>query len=223
VDLVASLPGDIRAWIITSGQGMDDTLASDLAEAGLQGVVLSLDHWDPDLHDAFRGRPGTFRGALAAAGMARAAGLDLALSLCPTRAFMAREENLWRYAALARDLGAGQILVVEPKAAGHFTGESVELDEAALARFERFYQEVEFGPRHRDLPVFTAPGLVGRRSQCLGNGDRFLYLDPAGEVHPCQFCRGSVGNACTEDLGVLATRLRSTGCPHESCEVRTEI
>lgn len=222
VRLVASAPADLECWVITAGQGLRPTLARELHIAGLRGLVISFDHWDPERHDAFRGRTGTFRRAVEAAGIARDSGLELALSLCPTRAFLSREENLWRYAELARDLGAGFVQVVEPKAAGHFEGQQVELDTPALARLETFYQASQFDPRYRDLPVFSMPRLMSRRFGCPGGGQRFLYMDTDGGIHACPFCKGDAGSILSEDLGVLMDRLRLGGCPAESCAAQAQ-
>ncbi len=222
VQLVASAPADLESWVITAGQGLHRALAKELKNAGLRGLVISLDHWDPERHDAFRGRIGTFGRAVDAAHIARESGLEIALSLCPTRVFLSREENLWRYAELALDLGAGFVQVVEPKAAGHFKNQDVELDEPALARLEVFYQASQFDPRSRDLPVFSMPDLMSRRLGCLGRGQRYLYMDTDGSIHACPFCRGDAGSILTEDLGVLVERLRFSACPAETCSLRAQ-
>jgi len=222
VQLLASAPADLESWVITAGQGLHPALARELRNAGLRGLVISLDHWDPGQHDAFRGRIGTFSRAVDAARIARESGLEIALSLCPTRVFLSREENLWRYAELARDLGAGFVQVMEPKAAGNFKDQEVELDAPALARLEAFYQASQFDSRFKDLPVFSMPGLMSRRIGCLGKGQRYLYMDTDGGIHACPFCIGDAGNILSEDLGVLVDRLRLAGCPPEACALHVQ-
>ncbi|PYQ19180.1 MAG: hypothetical protein DMF79_13210 [Acidobacteria bacterium] len=61
LDVVAAAGGKSDFWILSSGRGLSAERAFRLGDAGLTGVVLSLDHWDPGEHDRFRGSapPGT--------------------------------------------------------------------------------------------------------------------------------------------------------------------
>ena len=118
--LVARFSGETDIWVLTAGGPLTVARARGLRDAGLTGISLSLDHWNPEAHDAFRGKAGAFESARTAAIAAREAGLVLALSLCPTRGFVT-EENLRTYRDLAREWGAAFIQVLEPRSAapGH--------------------------------------------------------------------------------------------------------
>lgn len=200
-------------WIITSGWGLDSGKASALRAAGLTGVLLSLDDWDPARHDRFRGRPGAFAAAGTAARAARAEGLLLGLSLCATRAF-ATPENLRAYAELARDWGAGFIQIVEPKAVGAYAGREVELGPEQIALLERFYLDLAYDPAYRNYPSAAYQGYAQRREGCGGAGRRYLYVDTDGMARACPFCREGEGSDCRSQgpAAVRAERL-SHGCP----------
>jgi MoaA/NifB/PqqE/SkfB family radical SAM enzyme len=200
-------------WIITSGWGLDAGKAAELRAAGLAGVLLSLDHWDPARHDRFRGRPGAFAAARAAARAVRAEGLLLGLSLCPTRAFATRD-NLDAYADLALSWGAGFIQITEPKAVGGYSGRDVELGPGEIARLEDFYLRLSFDPAYRKFPAVAYQGYAQRREGCGGAARRYLYVDTDGIARACPFCREGKGMDCRSATPAgLQKELRSAGCP----------
>ena len=166
-------------WIATSGHRLDAEAARRLAEAGLTGVYISMDHFEPDRHDAFRGRPGSFRQAWQAARSVREADLVLCLSLCPTREFVSRQ-NLERYAGLATELGAGFIQILDPRAAGRWEGEDVALSPKQNALLDDFYLTLNRDPASSQLPAVIYHGYYQRRQSCLGAGKRFLFREQRG-------------------------------------------
>lgn len=198
-------------WILTSGYGLTPETAHKLKNAGLTGVCLSCDHWDPQKHSEFRGYADAFTLVLSAASAACKAGLMLCLSLCATRSFVS-EPDLERYAELARSLGAGFIQVLEPRAVGGFAQADIALSGEQIGLLERFYERMNFDPRYAHFPAVCYHGYNQRRVGCFGAGERYLYIDPSGEVHACPFCQGSAGNCLREPLGVLIGRLRARKC-----------
>ncbi len=122
-----------QCWVVTAGPGLSRDTAWRLREAGLAGVILSLDHWEAGAHDAFRGRVGTFEGVVQGVRHARQAGLAVALGLCPTREFTTAE-NLEAYRRIAVDLGVDFIQVMEPRAKGQYADHDIALLPGA-ARF----------------------------------------------------------------------------------------
>jgi MoaA/NifB/PqqE/SkfB family radical SAM enzyme len=211
VDLVRRARPGTDFWILTSGMGLAPERARTLKEAGLTGINLSLDHWDGREHDAFRGRDASFDWVQRAARSAKDAGLVLALSLCPTRDFVGKE-NLRRYVELATKLGADFIQILEPRAVGHFTGEDVTLRAGEQAILERFHDEMNFDPRNDHRALVFYPELAQRRRGCHGAGLRYLYVDADLRIHACPFCRNDVGSALDSDLEDRIVTLRRQGC-----------
>jgi len=204
-------PAGIDFWILTSGVGLTARRARQLKQAGLTGVSLSLDHWDPQAHNRFRGNEATFRWVERAARSTKDSGLVLSLSLCPTREFVG-PDNLRRYAELASDLGADFIQILEPRAVGHFSGQDVALRPPEQAILERFFDEMNFDRRNRQRPGVVYPELAQRRRGCFGAGLLYLYVDPDLQMHACPFCRGSVGSACGANLEERILALQNQGC-----------
>ena len=212
VALAREASPDTDVWILTSGHQLTREKARVLREAGLTGVALSVDHWDPAEHDRFRGRGDAFEWVERAAEHTRAAGLVLALSLCPTRSFTTRA-NLDRYAELAGRLGASFVQILEPKAVGHYAGHDVALDDEQQRMLEEFCDRLGTDAPSRRLPAVSYADYAKRTIGCLGAGDRYVYVDTEGELHPCPFCREPAGRVLSGDLPASLGALRARGCP----------
>lgn len=210
----------VDCWVITSGVGLTPAMAEQLAAARFTGLVISVDHWNAQKHDTFRGRRGAFDAAMSAAAHARTAGLLVAFSVCPTRELAQREE-LERYATLAREKGAAFIQIMEPRAVGHYAvaqteGRDVLLSANELQTLESFSDWMNFDPSNAGGPIVTYPALYQRRHGCLGAAERYLYLDTNGDAHACPFCRHSRGNVVRDGLDSAICNLRERGCPAAS-------
>ncbi len=199
-------------WLFTSGWGLTEERARGLRAVGLTGVALSLDDWREEGHDAFRGRSGSFRRARDAARAARGAGLALSLSLCARRELVSRDD-LVAYGRLAREWGAGFVQLLEPKPVGRWQGRDVALDARQRRELEEFFWSANYDAPLDALPVVAYLDFLQRRAGCLGAGHRYLYVDSAGGVHPCPFCRHAVGRLPDDRLDVLLERLQRLGCP----------
>jgi MoaA/NifB/PqqE/SkfB family radical SAM enzyme len=209
-------------WILTSGFGLTPARAQALAQAGLTGVALSLDHWQEAAHDRLRGLPGSYAALRAAAGAARQAGLLVALSLCPRREIVG-ERDLERYAEEAGRLGAGFIQILEPRPVGRYAGLDVELSTAQQLVLERFQQRLNRDPGCRKWPAVSYVAAAQRQSRCLGAGQRYLYVDTDGDIHACPFCRESAGSALAPDFEGVLEALRGRGCPRAACAREREV
>ncbi|MBK9176198.1 MAG: radical SAM protein [Flavobacteriales bacterium] len=198
-------------WVLTSGWNLTPERATRLKAAGLTGVAVSVDHWDPVAHDAFRGRSRSFAHAHEAVRNARDAGLVVALSLVPLRSFC-NEADLLRYAATAADWGAHFIRIVEPRAVGNFAGKDVELGPSEHAALDEFVRVLHTGKRYRCYPIVDHYGSYQRAVGCSGAGRRFLYVDTAGEVHACPFCRKPCGSALHQPMEELLADMEAEGC-----------
>lgn len=210
--LAASASAESDVWVQTSGLGLSAEKARRLREAGVTGISLSLDHWDAQAHDRFRGLPGTFKGVERAAKHARDAGLLVALSLCPTRSFVT-PENLQRYAETARSLGASFIQMLEPKAIGHYAGQDVALAPAHQRILEEFCERLNTDPAARDLPTVEYLDWSARTLGCCGAGDRYAYIDTDGGLHACPFCRAPGLRVLDQGIDDALSILKNRGCP----------
>jgi MoaA/NifB/PqqE/SkfB family radical SAM enzyme len=199
LELIRSAGPGTDFWLMTSGWGLTEGRAKELRSAGLTGIFLSLDHWDPAAHDRFRGRAGSYAWVERAARNANNSGLVVCLSLCATRQFVS-ERNLEAYAEVATELGAEFIQILDVRASGRYTGKNVGLSDEQVTILERFHNTMNVNPSARGLPIVSYPDLYQRRRGCMGSGDRYLYIDGQGIVHPCTFRRMPLADAIHDDL-----------------------
>lgn len=211
IKLLTLKKGKTDFWILTSGMDLTRQKAVQLQNAGLKGAIISLDHWNEDLHNQFRHHKQSFRWVQEAVENCHFSGLIPALSLCVTKDFLS-EENLWKYADLARSMNIGFIRLLEPLAAGRYANKDVLLTKKEKQLIEQFFLEIMTLRKYRDYPVVVYPGYHQKHFGCFGAGNRYLHIDANGDVHACPFCQGSVGTILTEDLEPLVNKLRNRGC-----------
>lgn len=202
---------DMDIWILTSGFGLTAEKAEALSKAGLTGANISLDHWDPVQHNTFRNHQQSFYWAKEAAANCRRAGLAVSLSLCATRSFVT-QENLDRYLALSKEWQVDFIRILEPRQAGRFIGQEVELTKPETDLLDSFYINTNSGSARLLHPIVSYPGYYQRRTGCFGAGDRYLYIDSRGDFHACPFCLGKKGNALKDSFETAIAAMKQQGC-----------
>ncbi len=213
VQVIATGEKQSEFYVLTSGFNFTAVNAASLKQAGLTGVVISLDHFDPEMHNAFRGFSNSYNEVMNAIHNAREQNLVIALSICVTRAF-ATWDNLMQYAALAKKLKVSFVQLLEPKAVGHYQGKEVLLDETHFSLLDKFYFTLNFDKAYNNYPVIIYHGYHLRRAGCFSGGNRSLYIDSEGYVNACPFCRTksfNIKDAIKTSLDVAAT-LKTTGC-----------
>jgi len=210
LELLSSAQPGTDFWLLSSGWGLDEAKASALKLAGLTGIALSLDHWQADIHDRFRGMPRAYDQVWKAAQYAQKAGLAVALSLCATRD-MISEENLNKYINLAKEKGVWIVRILEPRAVGHYSGQDIELDEAQLNLLDNWFLNINSTPAGKHLPLLDYLVYYQRRTGCFG-GDRYLYIDSRGDMHACPFCQNAAGHALDASWEQALAALSEQGC-----------
>ena len=211
ISLLQSATSGTDFWLLTSGFNLTLEKARHLKKEGLTGVRISLDHWDKEKHNAFRGSDKSFGWAILAAENSRKAGLAMGLSACVTKELLTGQ-NLKEYLKMAKKMHAAFILLLEPRETGHFKNKKVTLSEEEVKFIESFYLEVNSSVEFGEFPLVIYPGYHQRRLGCFGAGIRYLYVDSEGSVHACPFCQGKIGDALTENMPEIIQKLRAEGC-----------
>ena len=187
VQLINGAANQSDFYVLTSGYNFTANNAKALKQAGLTGVVISLDHHDGEMHNAFRGFNNSYADVLSAIQHAQEQNLLITLSLCVTKNFISWD-NLMKYAELAKNLGVAFIQLLEPKAVGHYEGKDVFLTNDHFKLLEKFYLELNFSLAKKKYPVLLYHGYYQRRIGCLSGGSRTMYIDSKGYVNACPFC-----------------------------------
>jgi len=211
IELIKAVKPETDTWILTSGYELTLEKAFLLKKAGLNGVVISLDHWEEGEHNRFRKNSSSFFWVKEAINNSIKADLVTAISLCATKEFTSME-NLEKYLDFAQQEGVGLIRILEPRKVGHFSGKNIELEEEQIDILTRFYLKGHSDPVFKDKPLVLYPGYHQRRAGCFGAGNRYLYVDSKGDLHACPFCQNKIGNALTDPLAPLIVEMKQVGC-----------
>lgn len=229
----------LRMTLSPSGTGSltADRLAA-LADAGLDGVALSLDGPDAPRHDGFRGVDGSFERTREAAETVRELGLSLQLN---TTVCAETVEGLAAMAELVESLDAGRwgLFFLVP------VGRGAMLEPLAPTRADRLMhwlaelaESRPYGVKPTEAPQFRrvahetyrAAATGARRRAGIRAGQGFLFVDHRGRVMPSGFlpeAAGSVRAVSAPTLyreSALFERLREDAalggtcgaCPHRS-------
>jgi MoaA/NifB/PqqE/SkfB family radical SAM enzyme len=188
-DLVAIIEQTSRhseCWVLSSGFNVTPGNAQKLKAAGCRGMVISIDHYIPELHNMFRGNMSAFDAATNAVTNAKAAGLVTAISVCATKDFL-EKNHITAYMDFARNLGVQFVQVLEPRSVGHYEGKDVTLKEIHIQFLEKIFKTYNHHPLYKTYPTMMYHGYHQRRVGCF-SGSRSVYIDSAGDVHACPFC-----------------------------------
>lgn len=175
-----------ECWVVTSGFNFTRDNASLLKQAGCKGIVVSIDHYVPELHNLFRGKTSAFETATSAVNAALQAGMVVAVSVCATKNFI-DGGHLLPYIDFAKNLGVHFVQVLEPKNIGHYDGKDVLLTPKHIDELEMIFKTVNHSAAYNLYPTVLYHGYHQRRVGCF-SGSRSVYVDSAGDVHACPFC-----------------------------------
>lgn len=198
-------------WVVTSGFKLTNTNAKRLKEAGLTGAVISLDHYIPEKHNAFRHFKNAYYWVEEAVKNANNNNLITALSLCTTKEFIS-ENNLMAYMELAKKLKVSFVQFLEPKAVGHYVNKEVLLHQKQIEILEKFFIKMNFTKEFSSYPTITYHGYYQRRQGCLSAGKKGMYIDTDGDMNPCPFCHNKKGNVLDSNFSTNLDSLQSSGC-----------
>jgi GeoRSP system radical SAM/SPASM protein len=204
----AASQAGLRVSLNTNGYLMDRQMADALADAGVHKVGVSIDSHESQVHDHFRGIPGSFERAVAAVEHLQAAGIRTSLStvICRINHQCARE-----LLDFARKLGVEQINFHNFKCSGLGYANRDDLD-LTPAEWRVFYREAlalrdeEEGPAISfDDPIIASLGMKSESSLVKGSicGKLSLAVKSNGDITPCGFIPTVIGNVVNGDLAAI--------------------
>ena len=197
--------------IFTSGFKMSEENAFLLKEAGLTGVYLSIDHYVPEKHNAFRRNDKVFQWALDAAANVRKADMVLTFTLCVTKE-MCNREDLLAYMRFAAENKASFVMFLEPRAVGNYAGMEVELSHEEIAVLDAFFMEVNTKKEFQQLPLLVYPAFQYRSLGCAGAASMMIYVDTDGYIQACPYCRNKSTHILGSEYLETLSDLQAQGC-----------
>ncbi len=185
------------------GTDMTPEVASELKNAGLNNLLVSIYSTTPVKHDAVRGLEGAYEKAIRAIGYGLDAGL--LVTMC-THASPTNMREISALYELATDLGVHEFSLWEsvPKK----LGDPVISDEdrkVILEMYHRINSTIR-GPR-----LFANTYFEGEMLGCMA-GQRWMHVCVEGSVKPCPYIPFSYGNIQTDTLKTIWKRMRKD--PH---------
>jgi AdoMet-dependent heme synthase len=202
----------LRMVMAPNGTLLTDAIAQKLAACGIRRLSISLDGDRAETHDAFRGVPGAFEGALRGIDCIKRAGIPFQINTTITRANLA---EIPRIQELAVALGAvaHHIFLLVPTGRGKYIVDQAIDAEQYEATLNWFYEQRGKTPlelkatcaphyyrilrqraaRERQPISFQTHGLDAVTRGCLG-GIGFCFVSHTGEVQPCGFLNTPCGS-----------------------------
>lgn len=194
------------ALVFTNALALDARRAASLKEAGAYGVHISLDSPDPEEHDKFRGRRGTFQAVRQGVRNALQAGLLVGLSTYATNESVDRGD-LGRLAALAHEWGAHEVSVFDVISTGRLrndTSHSLSRRHRIklMKETRRLHRALSFRPRILTQTWTNSRRGFARRLGCLAANYQF-HVTAGGDFTPCDFTPLTFGSALREPVAAL--------------------
>jgi radical SAM protein with 4Fe4S-binding SPASM domain len=205
----------IRTTIGSNATLIDQTMASNMLEAGVMAVAISVDGADAQTHDNFRGINGAFEQTMKGIEACRNAGLPFQLNMVIRKDTLPQIEGMLH---LAIDLGANATELFDLVAAGRAKEECEEqvmnpderrqamelLAEAqvdypliirvpACPMYPLLLQQKNIQPKHFSADMLRRVPYYGRGC-AAGMPMGYVMVQSNGEVNPCMLLQVNLGN-----------------------------
>lgn len=231
----------LRMVLATNGTLVTDEIALKTIAAGIKRVSISIDGHDAKSHDAFRGVPGAFDGAMAGINAFKRAGMEFQINSTITKVNQDRIEDIFN---LTLKLGAvaHHIFLLVPTGRGRDLADQEISPEDYEKTLEWFYEQSLTCPiqlkatcaphyyrifhqrkkeNNKKLKKLENP-LHSMTRGCMG-GSSFCFISNTGQVQPCGFLEidcGQLKERKFEDIwndSIIFNDLRDLGKYRGKC------
>jgi len=195
----------LRVSMNSNGWLIDEQMAVALKTAGFTKVGISIDSHLPEIHDRFRGVPGSHARAAAALGHLAAAGIATSIS---TVICHINNDTVEELVDFALQNGAGQLNFHNFKCSGLGLANKDELD-LSPEEWKVFYRGALAAKAREkvldislDDPIIALLGARDTASMVKGSvcGKLSLNIKSNGDMTPCGFIPVVIGNIAKDDL-----------------------
>lgn len=201
VEIIASIDDRSSVFMFTSGDGLTEEKAKELKDAGLLGVMISLDHYKPEIHDNLRGYDRAYDILIKGLKNAQKANLYVGLSCVITKDILKNNEVL-KLLEIAKNLSVQEIMMFEPTP----VGELFNTDNCVLSIDERkqlieFHKQINKNRKYKNYPkVSVFPYFESKEVLGCNAGYNLAYIDADGNIRPCDFTPLIFGNIQEEPI-----------------------
>jgi MoaA/NifB/PqqE/SkfB family radical SAM enzyme len=206
--LINQTRGYIDSWLATTAYGLTYEKAQKLKNAGICAAIISLDHYDREVHNKFRGNDKAYDMAVNGVRIFRETGILPNICICATRETI-DEGDLYRYLELAKKLEVGFVEILDATPSGNYIGQDVSLTNKQLDVIKKFHIDVNTNPEYKDYPSISARPFLESDSHygCVAGNGHF-YMDSSGNVQACDLLQISFGNVIKEGFIPVYRRMK---------------
>jgi MoaA/NifB/PqqE/SkfB family radical SAM enzyme len=214
VEIVETIGDDCSSKLFTTGCTLTKQLATDLKNAGLVSVSISLDHWKEAEHNKIRRYKGAFQIALDAIEIFKNTdGMHISVSAVLSKE-MLKQVLIEEYLEFleARGVHEAWLSETKPSVAAYWKKELVisEEERTMLIQLQDRYNKqgkmtVNYLGHFEDAQHFGCSA-----------GHKMVYVDAFGEASPCVFIPITFGNVKENSIKEIVSMMRQH-FPTENC------
>ena len=185
-----------RFWVFVTSNGflLTKDTAARLAASGVNRVSISIDSFNPQEHDRFRGVHGAYERAMKALEYVKEAGMEpfMNITVGHYNALSEDVENLCKYSYERGYKTFINIAIPSGNWQGHLEVVVDDDDRRHLIELRKKYKNINrdlwnpFDKKHE--------GVLGCQTMSK------LYVTPSGDVFPCSFLHIKIGNVYDQSL-----------------------
>lgn len=203
--------------LFTTGDGLNDDRARRLEKAGLTYIAISLDHYDKEEHNKFRGSEKAFDIAVEAVKTSLKHDFYTALQLTVRKDFV-NLKDMDEYVKFANFLGVQEVRIIEPMPTGKLIKKEsrIFLNDSEHEFLKQFHVKINKRANLPKIASFTY--LEDKDMYGCGAGTQHLYIDAFGNLCPCDFTPISFGNVLKDGFDVCYQRIKKQfDRPRDKC------
>jgi len=208
--------------IFTNGQLLTQKYVDRLAKAGLATMNISIDHADPEKHNAYRGVANLHQQALVGGRRALDAGILVGLSTYATHESLA-DGSVERLIQIAIEHAFNEITIFDCIPSGRFLKDTglilTDGDRRKVLALYDKYHEGDYPIGVVAMSKVNSPEGAG----CFGAYSEF-YMTAYGDINPCDFNPVSFGNVRELPVQLIWNRMISHPdfrLHHKTCRMQT--
>ncbi len=192
-DIIACIDSRSMPVIFTTGYKLTIERVRRLKEAGLEIPVISLDHYQAEVHDRGRRKEGMFEYALNAIRMFQEQGFYVAVSFVPDRKLVDNKEEIFKVIDFFHDLGINDMRLTSPILSGKLTARPEEM--LSPENVKTIFEIQKKCTKTSGYPgVFAYDFFESEKYYGCGAGYNYMFIDSQGNLCPCDFTMMSFGN-----------------------------
>ncbi len=216
-DIIALIDKRSMPIMFTTGYKLTRDRVRALKKAGLEIPVISLDHYDGQIHDRGRRKEGIFEQALNAIRLFQDEGFYVAVSFVPDKPLVSDREELFKIIDFFKELGINDMRLTSPILSGKLNARPEE--RLTAENIETIFEIQKMCTRTKGYPgVFAYDYFESEAYYGCGAGFNYMFIDSQGNVCPCDFTMLSFGNLKEQSLKeIWAETSRHFNTPGPSC------